>query len=56
MLGALVVHAASLHDRDSGAQGLLSDELKRELPRMELLWADGAYTRNFRQWVREERG
>ena len=54
VLGALV-HAASLHDRD-GAQGLLSDELKRELPRMELLWADGAYTRGFREWAEEERG
>ena len=43
VLGAHV-HAASLHDRD-GAQRLLTEELKRELPRMELLWADGAYTR-----------
>lgn len=54
VLGAHV-HAASLHDRD-GAQRLLSDELKRELPRMELLWADGAYTRGFRRWAEEERG
>lgn len=23
---------------------------------MELLWADGAYTRGFREWVEEERG
>ena len=54
VLGAHV-HAASLHDRD-GAQRLLSEELKRELPRMELLWADGAYTRGFRRWAEEERG
>src|SRR3712207_2919268 len=54
VLGAHV-HAASLHDRD-GAQRLLTDELKRELPRMELLWADGAYTKGFREWVEEERG
>ena len=36
VLGAHV-HAASLHDRD-GAQRLLTDELKRELRRMGLLW------------------
>ena len=54
VLGAHV-HAASLHDRD-GAQRLLSDELKWELPRMELLWADGAYTRGFREWALRERG
>jgi len=45
------VHATSLHERD-GAQRLFTDELKRELPRrMELLWADGAYTRGFREWA-----
>ncbi len=59
VLGAHV-HAASLHDRD-GARRLLTDELKRELPQMELpqmelLWADGAYTRGFREWAEEERG
>ena len=54
VLGARV-HAASLHDRD-GAQELLSDELKRALPRLELVWADGAYTNEFCQWVEEERG
>jgi putative transposase len=54
VLGARV-HAASLHDRD-GAQGLLTDELKEELPRLELLWADGAYTSGFREWAHHERG
>jgi putative transposase len=54
VLGAHV-HAASLHDRD-GAQRLLTEELKGELPRMELLWADGAYTKGFRRWAEEERG
>ena len=49
------VHAASLHDRD-GAQGLLSDELKKELPQLELVWADGAYMNEFRRWAEEERG
>jgi putative transposase len=54
VLGAHV-HAASVHDRD-GAQGLLTDELKGELPRIKLLWADGAYTRSFREWAEQERG
>jgi putative transposase len=54
VLGARV-HAASLHDRD-GAQGLLTHELKEDLPRLELLWADGAYTKGFREWAEEERG
>lgn len=54
VLGAHV-HAASLHDRD-GAQRLLSDELREDLPRLELVWADGAYTRGFREWAEEERG
>jgi putative transposase len=53
VLGARV-HAASLHERD-GAQGLLRDELKEELPQLELLWADGAYTRGFRAWAQKER-
>ncbi len=52
VLGARV-HTANLHDRD-GAQGLLTDELKKELPRLELLWADGAYTSGFRRWAEEE--
>jgi putative transposase len=54
VLGARV-HAASLHDRD-GAQVLLTDRLKEELPRLELLWADGAYTRGTREWAEQERG
>lgn len=49
------VCAASLHERD-GAQGLLTYELKEELPQLELLWADGAYTRGFREWAQKERG
>jgi putative transposase len=55
VLGAHV-HAASLHDRDDGGQRLLTEGLQGELPRMRLLWADGAYTRGFREWAEEERG
>lgn len=54
VLGARV-HTASLHDRD-GAQELLTEELKKELPQLELVWADGAYTNEFCQWVEEKRG
>ncbi len=54
VLGAHV-HAASLHDRD-GSRGLLTEELKEDLPRLQLLWADGAYTRSFREWAEQERG
>jgi putative transposase len=49
------VHAASLHDRD-GAQGLLSDEMKEDLSRLRLIWADGVYTSGFRRWAQQERG
>lgn len=49
------VHAANLHDRD-GAWGLLTDEVKEDLPRPQLIWADGAYTKGFREWAEEERG
>jgi putative transposase len=35
---------------------LLSDELKESLPRLELLWADGAYTGGFRRWAKEVPG
>jgi putative transposase len=49
------VHATSLHDRDGG-QELLTAELKGQLPRLAVVWADAAYTGRFREWVREERG
>jgi putative transposase len=49
------VHGADLPDRDGGRR-LLAEELRRELPRMELIWADGAYTGGFRRWAEEDRG
>jgi putative transposase len=49
------VHSANLHDRDV-ARVLLSDDLKEDLPRMELVWTDGAYTGAFRRWAQQERG
>jgi transposase len=38
------------------ASGLLINELKKELPQLDLVWADGAYTNEFCRWVEEERG
>jgi putative transposase len=49
------VHGADLPDRDGGRQ-LLAGDLQRKLPRLELVWADGAYTRGFREWARDKRG
>ena len=49
------VHAANRHDRD-GAQRLLADRLKEELPRLAIVWADAAYMgrlRNERGWCLE---
>jgi putative transposase len=46
------VHAADLHDR-LGAQALASPG---ELPRLELVWADGAYLGTFARWLAAERG
>ncbi len=37
------VHGADLPDRDGGRR-LLAEGLGRKLPRLELVWADGAYT------------
>ncbi len=44
------MHGADLPDRDGGRQ-LLAESLRRELPRLELLWPDGAYTGGFREWL-----
>lgn len=54
LLLAARVHGADLPDRDGGR--LLVEGLKQELPRMGLVWADGAYTSGFREWVEKERG
>ena len=47
------VHSADLPDRDGGRR-LLGEG--QELPRMELLWADGAYMGGFREWLRRQLG
>jgi putative transposase len=38
------------------ARRLLAEGLGRKLPRLELVWADGAYTDRFREWAKEELG
>jgi putative transposase len=48
------VHGADLPDRDGGRRRLLDEQPR--LPRLELVWADGAYTGGFREWAEEERG
>ena len=46
---AAKVHGADLPDRDGGRR-LVGEGLG--LPRLELLWAEGAYTGGFREWLR----
>ena len=46
---------ADLPDRDGGRR-LLAEGLRRKLPRLELVWADEAYTGGFRDWAKEELG
>jgi putative transposase len=50
---AAKVHGADLPDRDGGRRLLEGGE---ELPRIGLLWADGAYTGGFREWLRRRLG
>lgn len=49
------VHAADLHDR-IGAQALISRAAPPDLPRLELVWGDGAYAGTFARWLAAERG
>lgn len=49
LLLAVVVHAASIQDRD-GAKMVLQ-RLKGKFPRLKLIWADGAYSGPLIDWV-----
>jgi putative transposase len=49
------VYGADLPDRDGGRR-LLAESLGGELPRLKLMWADGAYSGEFRRWAEEELG
>ena len=49
------VHSAGIHDR-LGGQRLVATAPAATLPRLELLWADAAYTGTFSRWLEAERG
>lgn len=49
------IHAASLHDT-VGARQMVEMTSPTALPRLELVWADGAYTGPFATWLSEARG
>tara|TARA_B100001971_G_C17954407_1_gene414199 strand:- start:44 stop:679 length:636 start_codon:yes stop_codon:yes gene_type:complete len=51
LLLAVVVHAASIQDRD-GAK-LVLRKLKGKFPRLKLIWADGGYCGSLVNWVLE---
>jgi len=48
------IHAASLHDT-VGAQQMIETAPITALPRLELVWADGAYAGPFATWLEKER-
>jgi putative transposase len=49
------MHAADLQDR-FGAQALVTRTAASDLPRLELVWGDGAYAGAFARWLGAERG
>lgn len=49
---AVVVHSAGIQDRD-GAK-LVLERVQNDLPRLELIWADGGYGGKLVDWVKEE--
>ena len=51
---AVVVHAASLQDRD-GAK-LVFEKIKGTFSRLRLIWADGAYAGQLVEWVKNTCG
>lgn len=55
LLLSATVHGADLQDREGGRR-LMSADLRRKMPRLELVWADAAYAGRFGEWAREERG
>jgi putative transposase len=54
LLLAVVVHAASLQDRD-GAK-LVFEKIKGKFTRLKLIWADGAYAGQLVEWVKNACG
>jgi putative transposase len=54
LLLAVVVHPADVQDRD-GAK-LVLETVRRQLPRLQLIWADGGYAGQLIAWVRKRCG
>jgi putative transposase len=54
LLLAVVVHPAAIQDRD-GAK-LVLETIRNQLPRLQLIWADGGYAGELIHWVREQFG
>lgn len=50
MILAVVVHSADIQDRDGGRMVLA--HLGQRFPRLQLVWADGAYAGEFIEWAR----
>lgn len=50
LIVAVVVHAASVQDRD-GAQQVLG-KVRDKLPRLKVIWADGGYAGQLVDWVK----
>ena len=51
---AVVVHSAGIQDRD-GAKTVF-EEIRNDLPRLQLVWADGGYAGKLVEWVKSECG
>jgi putative transposase len=54
LLLAVVVHPADIQDRD-GAK-LVLEKVRDQLPRLQLIWADGGYAGELINWVRDRFG
>jgi putative transposase len=54
LIWGLVVHAADVQDRD-GAK-LVLEAVRGRLPRLKLIWADGGYTGQLIDWVKQTCG
>jgi putative transposase len=50
----LVVHAASVQDRDGGKKVI--EKVRFHCPRLERIWADAGYAGQFESWVEEFAG
>jgi putative transposase len=51
---AVVVHSAGIQDRD-GAKAVF-EKIRNDLPRLQLIWADGGCAGKLVEWVKSECG